>query len=421
MKKAVITILGLQGGYITENEVKFTNFDLKAKYYFEDQTEEDAKDFFNTLPLLITKYRDDYEIVPIFTKDAKLFTEAVLQRGYSALPVTFHDQHFLEDEKNFKNIFSIIDTTIENYDEVIIDVSHGFRHLPILMTVDLLIQNFKNTQKIKHIWFAKEKQKHDKNIQGLYEMIDLKEYLELANIAFILSTFKQNYTVANHIKSIKYPDLMVALNNFSNDIMALSLNHLFTISAPQLIEKLDAIVDSSMQKQAQELSQHIATLTAYKGKKRYQTYFDLSQELFDKNYMLLSLALLYESIRMYIKTIIKKDHPELIERVETFFKGDLYKIGFFCKNLKTKFPNKEEYIEKLLKKLGEMNLSEDDYKALQVSFNKLEIKKLYEEIDKKRNNLAHANSDEKSFDDIKQEIKNLLDQYEKRYIQPVKK
>jgi len=68
-----------------------------------------------------------------------------------------------------------------------------------------------------------------------------------------------------------------------------------------------------------------------------------------------------------------------------------------------------------------MNLSEDDYKALQVSFNKLEIKKLYEEIDKKRNNLAHANSDEKSFDDIKQEIKNLLDQYKKRYIQPVKK
>jgi hypothetical protein len=281
------------------------------------------------------------------------------------------------------------------------------------MIVDLIIQNFQNTQKIQKIFFAKEIIKHEPKQKGLYEMIDLKDYLDLANISFILTTFKKNYTVANHIKSIEYPDLMIALNDFSNDIMALSLNHLFTISAPRLIEKLNAIVNDSMKKQATALSEHIVELTTYNGKKRYQTYFDLSKELFEKNYMLLSLALLFESIRMYIKTTIKKGHPELIGRVETFFNGDLYKIGFFCKNLKDKgFGSLTEELKN--------QITEKEYKILKANFKNLNIKDLYEKIDKKRNNLAHANSDKESFEDIRQEIKNLLSEYEKKCIQSSK-
>jgi hypothetical protein len=282
------------------------------------------------------------------------------------------------------------------------------------MIVDLIIQNFQNTQKIQKIFFAKEIIKHEPKQKGLYEMIDLKDYLDLANISFILTTFKKNYTVANHIKSIEYPDLMIALNDFSNDIMALSLNHLFTISAPRLIEKLNAIVNDSMKKQATALSEHIVELTTYNGKKRYQTYFDLSKELFDKNYMLLSLALLYESIRMYIKTTIKKDHQELIGRVETFFKGDLYEIGFFCKNLDWKQYDKI----KNDKKTKKIDLTENEYRALQLSFNNLNIKDLYERIDKKRNNLAHANSDTNAFQTIKDDIQKLLKEYEDNFINP---
>jgi hypothetical protein len=247
-------------------------------------------------------------------------------------------------------------------------------------------------------------------------MIDLKDYLDLANISFILTTFKKNYTVANHIKSIKYPDLMNALKDFSNDIMALSLNNLFKSSAQTLIGELKKIDNVSVQRQTKELLEHIQELTAYEGKKRYQTYFDLSKELFEKNYMLLSLALLFESIRMYIKTTIKKGHPELIGRVETFFKDDLYKIGSFCKNLDWKQYDKI----KNDKKTKKIDLTENEYKALQLSFNNLKIKELYKKIDKKRNNLAHANSDKESFNNIKTEIGSLLSEYEKKCIQSSK-
>jgi CRISPR-associated DxTHG motif protein len=413
MKKAVITILGIQGGYVQNNEVKFSNFDHRAKYYFEfeGQANENAEEFFNTLPLLIQKYQDTHTIIPVFTEDARIFNKKVLEDAYSTLALNFDEKYLIKDDKNFNEIFSLIDKTISDFDEVIVDVSHGFRHLPILMIVDLIIQNFQNTQKIQKIFFAKEIIKHEPKQKGLYEMIDLKDYLDLANISFILTTFKKNYTVANHIKSIKYPDLMNALKDFSNDIMALSLNNLFKSSAQTLIGELKKIDNVSVQRQTKELLEHIQELTAYEGKKRYQTYFDLSKELFEKNYMLLSLALLFESIRMYIKTTIKKGHPELIGRVETFFEDDLYKIGSFCKNLKDKdFRSLTKELKKQIK--------EEEYEILQTNFKNLNIKDLYERIDKKRNNLAHANSDTNAFQTIKDDIQKLLKEYEDNFINP---
>ena len=62
-KKAVITILGLIGG--NDNH-------QKATYYFEDKKEE-KKDYFNTFPLLIEKFSNDYKIVPLYTKEAKSY------------------------------------------------------------------------------------------------------------------------------------------------------------------------------------------------------------------------------------------------------------------------------------------------------------------------------------------------------------
>ncbi|GAB1464836.1 hypothetical protein MASR2M54_03360 [Aliarcobacter cryaerophilus] len=92
------------------------------------------------------------------------------------------------------------------------------------MIVDLIIQNFQDTQKLKKILFAKEIQAFKE-----YEIIDLKEYLELANISFVLTTFEKNYTVASHIKSVKYSKLLKELNDFSNDLMALNIGNLLKL------------------------------------------------------------------------------------------------------------------------------------------------------------------------------------------------
>lgn len=401
--KAVITILGIQGGYVKKQtkEVVFTNFENKAEYFFENESEK--KEYFNTLPFLSQEF-SSYKLVPIFTEDAKIFNEEVINKAYKNINIQFEDSCFIKDDKDFENIFKIFNETIEQYDELIIDVSHGFRHLPILMIVDLIIQNFQNTEKIQKILFAKEIKKHEKEQKGLYEIIDLKEYLDLANISFILTTFEKNYTVASHIKSKKYEKLLKELNDFSNDLMALNIGNLSKTSQ-ELICELDKIENISIKNQAQNLKKVIKELCNFEGKKRYLTYYELSKNLFDKNYMLLSLALLYESIRMYIKTHIKKQHKNLVEDIEKHFKGDLYKIGDFFKNLKWKT------YEQLQKDKRKPNISDMNYKKLQKAFPLGNFKNLYDAIDDKRNNLAHANT-KGSFLDIKKDISLLLFKYE---------
>ena len=387
--KAIITILGKAGEL--DNHTK-------AKYYFEWKKEV-QKEYFNTFPLLIENFSKRYEIVPIYTKDAQNANIKVLKKENLEFN-SFNSNCLIRDDKDFKNIFKIINETIASYEEVIVDVSHGFRHLPILMIVDLIIQNFQDTQKIKKILFAKEIQAFKE-----YEIIDLKEYLELANISFVLTTFEKNYTVASHIKSVKYSKLLKEINDFSNDLMALNIGNLLKTSK-ELIEELDKIDDISIKTQAETLKLVIQQLTDFKNKKRYLVYYQLSKNLFEKEYMLLSLALLYESIRMYIKSYIKNKYIDLVEDIELQLNYDLYKIGSFFKNLSwrnySQFQNQNK---------TNLNIIESDYIKLANSYPK-HLNQLYSDIDKKRNNLAHANSNGK-FEDIKKSIKELIINYEK--------
>ena len=403
-KLAIFTILGMVG---ERDDAK------KASYYFEKQ-ESKKEDYFNTFPLLIKNFQDkNYKIIPIYTVESKKANEKVLKKsGYS---IDFDKSYLIQDEKDFNEIFSLLDSSFEEYDEIIVDVSHGFRHLPILMIVDLIIKNFQDVKKIKKILFAKEIKQYCE-----YEIIDLKEYLDIANISFILTNFNKNFTVANHISSKKYQSLIDALNEFSNDIMALNLNNLYEKSSKQLLIELEKINNIGIYKQSQDLKNYLENIIIYNGKKRYQTYLDLSKTLFEKNYMLLSLSLLYESIRLYIKTKIKSQQIEIVKKIENYYENDLYKIGdFFIKLKNDKFSfdnfNKEcknatpiTRIEfNTFKALFPQKLIEE--KKFNVSTNKLNI---IDAIAYTRNNLAHGNIKGK-FKNIQKDIKELISEYEK--------
>ena len=409
-KKALITILGIQGGKVENKKPTIFNFEHKAEYYFENMDEK--KPYFNTLPLLMDQYQKEYEIVPIYTDDAKTLNQEVLKRYEDTegkkYDIDFKEFAYINDEKNIDEIFSTLNHIFSKYDKVIVDVTHGFRHLPLLMMVELIMQHFEENEKIEKILFAKEIEKHTPSNKGLYELIDLKRYVELANISFVLTNFAKNYTVANHIKSEPYSKLITALNDFSEDIMALNLQNLFKESSPVLIKELRNIDDVSIKNMAHKLALEIERLTNYKGKKRYQTYYDLAYDLFEKNYILLSLSLLFESIRLYIKTTIKKEHHQLVAGIEKKLNYNLYKIGDFFKNLKWKSYEKFNIDKK------PFDISKEDYNKLKNSFPE-HIKDLYDEIDRKRNNLAHANSG-KRLKEIRDDVEMLFQKYKKECI-----
>jgi len=388
---AIITVLGMLNGskalYTIDKNIKSLSIQ--------------GGNYKNMLPLLIENFykKDNYSIISIYTKEALIKQKEAIE----SLDFDIEKNGKLINEENFEDIFNTINEILsdEQYTEFIIDISHGFRHLPILTTISMIINNFQDSSRIKQIFFAKEVDKFKK-----YEIIDLKEYLEISNISFVLNTFNDNYTVAHHINSIKYNKLIVALNNFSNDIMALNLSNINKNTLPRLIEELKKVDDVSIETLSEGLKENIEKDFSLESK-RYLTYFKLSKNLFEKNYILLSLSLLYESIRMFLKTHIKKDEKEIVEKIEKKFGANLYKLGDFFKNLEWKKYDDIKEIKNFI--------SEEEYAKLKISYKKrMPNNSLIENISNIRNDLSHANSKE-SFLKIKEQTHKLIKHYAKSY------
>lgn len=411
-KKALITILGTSGD-LTKNKADYKINGKNTKFY-------------NTLALLIQEYSPEYEIIVFYTDTAKKKNTEILNHHkqndpqFSSFDIDglFKKGVYIKDENDFSQIFSQINQTISNeaYNKIIIDITHGFRHLPVLATIDMVIQNFSNPNKIEKILFAKEVEKLTQ-----YEIIDLKEYLDLANISFIMTSFNDNYTITNHINAgKKYENLLRALKTFSNNIMALNINSLLPDSTKNLInelQKLTDINDIAIKSQADKLQVYLKELlNVYENKEMFETYYFLAKDLIGKNYMLLGLILLYEGVRDYVVYKMFEAKNDLMSKVEEYYELDYYDrnrpydeyaIREFCMGLRFKEKNKE--YKNILNK--NQNFLKNQYKELYTAFYEIEkinqIKKFFKNIDEIRNSLSHANSDE-SIINSQDKIKGFL-------------
>ncbi len=451
MSKAIITILGIQGGYVADDKAYFTNKDNIAKYYFENATQNKTP-YFNTLPLLIEKYSKEFKIVPLFTRESEIFNKEVLKQFYPKLSLYFDEKYHITDEKDFKEVFGLFNQTIQEFDEVIIDVTHGFRHLPLLMLIDLLIVNFKDISKIKHILFAKEIKKHTKSDEGLYEIIDLKEYLDLANISYALSSFSQNYTISKKIETSNqiYNEFLEELSNFSEHILANSLDALIVATdeepsiSDKLISKIDTIInnkDDILQNFApflEEIKKHIKDIKQYKNFNDYEKMYKLSENMLKKGYLLNAITLLHEAIGLYCKETFKKINPEIKAFIETFEekvktgkdKADkkyqlysltdqsknLYKLGSSFRGdfLAIKYPNRKE---RSFNEAAQSVTIRIKNHLLDIRYDERYInqKKVIEEITILRNNLAHGNSS-KRLGDVEKDIQTTLNDFNKYFL-----
>ena len=413
--KVVITILGIQSANYNNEYPKVANYEHQARYYFSDNHKE-IKDFFNTLPLLV-EYFLDRKIIPIYTKESKYFNADVLKHA-NIDSVTFDDNlSLIEDDKDFKNILKKIDSVLNICDDVIVDLTHGFRHLPLLMLIDLIMHNIKNKNKIQKILFAKEIVKHTPKEKGEYEIIDLKEYLDLANLSFIITNFKDNYTISSNIRvsNKNYQNLLNAMGEFSRDLLALSMQHFFHESLPKLKKAIEEINhEFILRNDLEDLKEHLKVFE-FNGQKKYEIYFNSAKEFMKKNYLLQSVNILHEAKLFYLKTSIKNKNEwnkELISKIEDVIekcrdnKYNTYKLLKDCQFL---YCTKEENLKKNKdsKKKALEIIELDDAIKLKASiiYNQDFANLLYDSL---RNNLAHANS-EKAIENVKNELsKNIV-------------
>jgi len=460
MAKGVITILGTIGGRFDQDkkEFIFASNTKKSFYYTKDDNTIKLKNdkYINTLPLLIENF--DYDIIPIFTKDAKKIQLKVLHEleQIKDKDYIFNDNYYIDNENDFSKTWKIIDDILNNkeYDSFIIDVTHGFRHIPLLLLIDLIIVNINDTSKIEKILFAKEEIKpiKDNGFVGKYEFIDLKEYLDLANINYALSSFTKNYTVPNNIKTNNkiYNDFLDELEKFSKHILANSLDELFvkTNKRDSIINKLIRQIETILNNQDNimndfqssliNIKKHIEEIKDKSSLKDFEKMYHFALNMKEKGYLLNAITLLNEASGLYAKEYFKKISPEIKNFIENFeskikqlknSKGNkkyqLYSLSDQSKNLYklgSRFNGDFLYIKKANKNEQVHNEKSKDV-TIRIKNYLIDNKNdkfeeqinLIDEISILRNNLAHGNSSQR-LENVEEDIKNALKEFNKLFI-----
>jgi len=425
MAKAVITILGTIGVPREGQE--------RAEYIFSDSLKENfslKKDrYTNMLPLLIDNFEQEYSIDCIYTNFAKITQSKVLnyeniefdieENGVFISEDTLKDGKEIEESK-YSYFLQKYNEIIEKYDSVIIDVSHGFRHLPILATVNMIMQNIQNPKKIEYVFFAKEVIRLEK-----YEIIDLKEYLELANLSFLLSSFNQNYTVSSNIrfKNPLYKEIAKELAQFSHHFLSNSLKPLIEGNLiSDIIDNLEKLQkDKSVEHfkyYIEEIIYHLEDIRQLKYNLEWEKLYKISKIMDKRGYQLNAITLLFEAVGFYCLESLSnlevvgnrvKEYYEYIEQKRK--PRHIYSTYTMTNQIRT-----------LVKIQNRFNISDE---RLFISNNQIkntvikyleDVNQLHkftnflQDLEALRNNLAHGNSSD-SIQNVKRSYQSNLSRF----------
>lgn len=419
MKKAVISILGLVGHtqrkpYILEGEIKYRienkNELDKALYYFDDDLKKrfprlKKQKYFNMLPLLITNF-ENYEHACVYTKLSLKIQQALLVHEHIVFKVEenglFISENSKEKEAEYAYFLDEINKLIQKYDRVIVDMTHGFRHLPILAIINLIIQNIQDSEKVEAIFFAKEIRQHKE-----YEIIDLKEYLELANLSSMLSSFNQNYTVSTNVNFSNglYQELAEELNQFSHHFLSNSLKPLIEGTIIEnIINNLEFLQTKksveNFKEYIEEIKKHLRDIRQLKYENEWIRLYKLSKIMDERGYQLNAITLLFEAVGLYCLDALGKIQG-VSERVETYKKYiaskkrplHIYSLYTMTNQSRVIVKIKENF------KIGDGRLFIDSQEMKNTIIEYLEtveeldaFKRFIESLEGLRNNLAHGNT-----------------------------
>jgi CRISPR-associated DxTHG motif protein len=373
----------------------------------------------NMLGLLLEEF-PDARFVAVGTNIAFEVQQEVMKHfGYNE-NFTKVERIVLEDEMDFTNIFSQLDRIMQSEKKVIVDISHSFRHLPILMTIQMIIENIQDHNKIKHIFFAKELEKDRR-----YEIIDLHDYLDLSAIAFALASFDENYTVGHYVKvsNHNYRDLLKLLRVIGTHILSNSFKVLFTHHDKQrpLVERVLELLTNlqkhptskPLERSLKKIEEHMQKLKDLSTMREDRMYFEMAFILYKKGYMLNAITLLDEATALYCLHSIKQLDEKFRMHIDSAkFKGKpygAYRLSNEAKNLLKYYPNSkypllqdEKFTRMVIKRLRNKDF--------------VKFKKFIQDCDSVRDDLAHGNKS-KYRKDIDLEMEKLFSKYRSHCIE----
>lgn len=270
------------------------------------------------------------------------------------------------------------------------DITHGFRHQPIMAIFASTLSQFLNRKDLKII-FAKEEEKNKK-----YSYIYLDEYIEITQLSLLLTGFIRTLNFIG-VKNLTLINSQI-FENFSeallsNDVKGVEKYYkqldeeLWRLKKREDLKHLENLLDM--------IYKELSILRNFEHFDIYLKYFILSKMTIEKNYLIVSITYIFESLREYCSFRFKNITKGISFR--NSYEKNTAVMDTIC-NIKRN--RKENKIQRKFKRIYEKNLSQ---------FNK--VAKVYKEVKDIRNELAYINR-EKSFNDIKKHIKDIITQTE---------
>jgi len=386
----IIAILGTAGAFIDPKQKcepkkdENKNILFQSAKYNSQILKKDSKNYKNSTEFLLKNFNDKF--VFIGTACAINFQKLILSESLKNKNVDFET---IKDN-NLDDIFEKILELLQHNDNIILDITHGFRHQPIMAIFASTLSQFLNRQNLKII-FAKEVKQYKE-----YTYIYLDDYIEITQISLLLTGFIRtfNFIPVNNMKLLNneiFENFSKSL--LSNDLKGVEKN--YQLLKNELIKLQENNELKHISNLLTKVKEELKLLEILPYLKSYQKYILLSKITIKKNYLIVSLAYIFESIREYCS----------------------YRFKDICNNIK--FSSHYQRNDNVMKTIGNykiknkiLNKYPKLYKKNKQEFQK--VNKIYNSLRELRNDLAHINQT-KEFENIKQNIKEMISNVEELY------
>lgn len=388
----IISILGTSGAFFNPDNCT-PRRDEKGKILFQharynsDIFDIPSQAYHNSTQFLLENFEDTF--VFIGTECAISFQKTILNQSLKGKTV----EYVPIEDNSLDDIFEKILELLTHHDNIILDITHGFRHQPIMAIFASTLSQFLERRDLK-IVFAKEVVQYKE-----YEYIYLDEYIEITQISLLLTGFIRTFNFIP-VKSMKllnntlFEDFSESL--LSNDLRGIEKNYQLLSDELKRLQKNEELkhIFQLLEKVRTELE----PLGMFPFLKHYQKYMILSQLTIEKNYLIVALTYIFESLREYCTFRFQPLCQNI--KFKDSYEHNTAVMNSITNFTKSKFRNK---IFETYPKIYDHNKSE--FKR---------IAKLYKRVRDLRNDLAHINKTN-DFADIKKDLYQIIFQVETLY------
>lgn len=362
----------------------------KQKYIYDGVTYEE---YFSFLALQKAFGVESKDIIVIGTQSTRRLLEEFVEDE-----IILGNFQMVDDAVGIDDFFSLCIELIDA--DTYLDVTQGFRHMPMTMLLSSITAANFDSKNIKDILYAKtlDPSCNPSNAVCTFEFYSMFVYLDMASIATSIDSFCASYsTPALKVTYPKFVPLYASLDMLSRHLVGNNLTYSVEL-AKGIKPKLDPLRPSPLSPLLPKLEGEIDFLISLEKMREHERFFEGAKRYFQKELLLNSVTTLFEAVTAFLDYVVTKEGLALV-----FFD---YKSGrqTICKEQKDKY-KRRNCQKKAIKAFVDKNKTHPIVNGAFLT----QLK----ELDKMRNLSAHAFIDEKTSADYETKLKEKIIFFEK--------